>query len=163
MKFYRGPAEPDSKCSMNDQSTPTATVPSAIRDVCANCHAPANDRLRFCTGCRQRKYCGQACQRAAWRAGHMEECRRLRRSFESSSSAMTAVSVSRNGSGEGEGAPLSRTGPSAAATSFGSSPRNKLIHPTRVESNGSAAADERNTGVKTHPRILATTKLLQII
>ena len=52
---------------------------ATMTEVCAFCGDPATDRsLQKCSGCRQRKYCNQACQRAAWRAGHKEECRRLR-------------------------------------------------------------------------------------
>ena len=44
-------------------------------------------------------YCDSTCQRAAWRAGHKEECRRLR----DSSSSSTASSVPRRSSGAGVG------------------------------------------------------------
>ena len=44
-------------------------------------------------------YCNSTCQRAAWRAGHKEECRRLRDSF--SSSAASSASCRNSGAGVG--------------------------------------------------------------
>ncbi len=35
-------------------------------------------RLRLCSGCNTARYCSEACQRVAWRAGHKGACRRLR-------------------------------------------------------------------------------------
>jgi len=35
-------------------------------------------RLQLCSGCNTARYCSEACQRAAWRAGHNGACRRLR-------------------------------------------------------------------------------------
>lgn len=40
---------------------------------CAECGAP--DAPAVCTGRREASYCGPACQRAAWKAGHRELCR----------------------------------------------------------------------------------------
>ena len=56
--------------------------PSTMEE-CAFCHTLAsNDQaLHFCSGCRQRKYCNQACQRAAWRAGHRERATKEKRPF----------------------------------------------------------------------------------
>ncbi len=34
-------------------------------------------RLQLCSGCNTARYCSEACQRAAWRAGHKGACRRL--------------------------------------------------------------------------------------
>ena len=34
-------------------------------------------RLQLCSGCNTARYCSQACQRLAWRAGHKGACRRL--------------------------------------------------------------------------------------
>jgi hypothetical protein len=34
-------------------------------------------RLQLCSGCSIARYCSQACQRVAWRAGHKGVCRRL--------------------------------------------------------------------------------------
>ena len=38
----------------------------------------ATQSLHLCTRCRRRKYCNQACQLAAWRAGHKRECKLLK-------------------------------------------------------------------------------------
>ena len=105
-----------------------------MTEQCAFCGtAAATDRsLQKCSGCRQRKYCNQACQRAAWQGGHREECRRLREGASSSSSsspssppasAATPTSgraLPREGAGAGS-LPLSQAAPSADATSSGSS------------------------------------------
>ena len=62
-------------------------------DQCAFCGTTNTDRsLQKCSGCRQRKYCNQACQRAAWQAGHREECRQLRDTSSSSSSSPSSSS-----------------------------------------------------------------------
>ena len=48
--------------------------------ACASCDAPlrdAADRKR-CAACKRALYCGKACQRAHWKAGHKEECARSR-------------------------------------------------------------------------------------
>jgi len=34
--------------------------------------------VRACSGCKKKSYCGKACQTTHWRAGHKEECARLR-------------------------------------------------------------------------------------
>jgi len=34
-------------------------------------------RLRLCSSCNTARYCSEACQRVAWRAGHKGACRRL--------------------------------------------------------------------------------------
>jgi len=34
-------------------------------------------RLQQCSGCNTARYCSEACQKAAWRAGHKGACRRL--------------------------------------------------------------------------------------
>ncbi|KAI8463136.1 MAG: ankyrin repeat-containing domain protein [Monoraphidium minutum] len=36
--------------------------------------AKGRAKLRQCGGCRQRRYCGQACQEQDWKAGHKEQC-----------------------------------------------------------------------------------------
>ena len=52
---------------------------ASILEECAFCHTPAKDQqLHFCSGCRSRKYCNEDCQRAAWVAGHKEECKQLK-------------------------------------------------------------------------------------
>ena len=60
---------------------------------CAFCGTLAEDQpLHFCSGCRQRKYCNQTCQRAAWRAGHKDECTRLRAKPKSKSTSTSSSS-----------------------------------------------------------------------
>ena len=126
---------------------------------CAICDNPAQDQqLRFCSGCRQRKYCSEACQRAAWRAGHKEECRRLRArasapssaqassSSLSSSPAAAAASTSRSAGGDGGGDPPSSASPTAPA--HASSSRNKNL--TTRATNGRAASAQAEHTNPTH-------------
>ena len=48
-------------------------------DRCGHCgNLDTTQTLQLCTGCRQRAYCGQSCQLAAWRAGHKKECKLLK-------------------------------------------------------------------------------------
>ena len=84
-----------------------------MTEKCAFCGAK-DQPLHYCSGCRQRKYCRQACQRAAWRAGHKAECKRLRAAASSASTAST----SRRPGGE-RGGPI--TPPSLAAAAATSS------------------------------------------
>uniref|UniRef100_A0A7S4UYH5 MYND-type domain-containing protein n=1 Tax=Alexandrium monilatum TaxID=311494 RepID=A0A7S4UYH5_9DINO len=51
-------------------AAPAAPAPAA----CAHCGA-AGGGLQLCAGCMAVRYCGPACQRAAWKAGHKEACR----------------------------------------------------------------------------------------
>ena len=56
-----------------------ANLDGGDTDRCGHCGAlAATQSLHLCTGCRQRKYCNQACQLAAWRAGHKRECKLLK-------------------------------------------------------------------------------------
>ena len=48
---------------------------------CHGCHQPKPD-LKLCTGCLAVAYCSQACQKAAWKAGHKNECARKQASRE---------------------------------------------------------------------------------
>ncbi|KAI8473912.1 MAG: hypothetical protein J3K34DRAFT_497386 [Monoraphidium minutum] len=47
--------------------------------ACAACGRQAipGVRLKLCRGCRSDRYCSDACAKAAWRAGHRDECREL--------------------------------------------------------------------------------------
>ena len=91
-----------------------------MTEECAFCGT--KDRtLHYCSGCRQRKYCKQACHRAAWRAGHKEECKRLRAAVSSATAA--AASTSRVPGGEGGGPIELPSSTAAAASSFDSSSR----------------------------------------
>ena len=72
------------RASKQGHAEATALLPS-LRAACApmECHAPECSTFeavygdfQICGGCRQAKYCGLACQRAHWRAGHKEECQR---------------------------------------------------------------------------------------
>ena len=61
-------------------------------DKCAHCGTLATDqKLLLCSGCRQRRFCNEACQRAAWKAFHKEECQQLRASRSSSSSTRSSA------------------------------------------------------------------------
>lgn len=47
---------------------------------CANpscCHDINNTKLKACGGCGCVKYCGRACQKVHWKAGHREVCQNL--------------------------------------------------------------------------------------
>jgi hypothetical protein len=58
--------------------------------VCDHCGRPeeASRHLKNCDGCRAARYCGVACQTAAWPA-HKEECRRRKAERE----RITAVTI----------------------------------------------------------------------
>ena len=143
--------------------------------TCAFCGTTAQaQQLRFCSGCRQRKYCNEACQREAWRAGHKEECKRLRARASSSSpssssssssapaAAAAAASTSRSAGGEGGGDPPSSSPSSAsdptAPVSLASSsrttraktPKKKNGIPTANATNGPAASAEAEHTNPTH-------------
>ena len=143
-------------------------------EECAFCHTLAsNDQaLHFCSGCRQRKYCNQACQRAAWRAGHREECTRLRATPSSSSSATAAASSSRTPSGTAEGggggggatpSDSATAGTTAATSSDSSSSRTKnnkkkSSTPKTNSTNGPAASGEPSTASHSSPQTAASPK-----
>ena len=128
---------------------------------CAFCGTLAKDQqLHFCSGCRQRKYCNEACQRAAWRAGHKDECRLLRTTSSasassSSSSASAAVaSPSQRPGAEGGGKPDTSPAPTTAvastrASAHGSSSTKKKTKKSTASktdpTNGPAASDEPQT------------------
>ncbi|KAK9827517.1 hypothetical protein WJX74_007579 [Apatococcus lobatus] len=40
--------------------------------LCAECGSPNN--LKLCSGCKKIRFCGQTCQRAAWKAWHRQQC-----------------------------------------------------------------------------------------
>ncbi|KAI9034174.1 hypothetical protein DFJ74DRAFT_648498 [Hyaloraphidium curvatum] len=44
-----------------------------ISDSCEQCGTESDD-LRRCSGCKVTRYCGAACQRAAWKE-HKDNCR----------------------------------------------------------------------------------------
>ncbi|KAI8473915.1 MAG: hypothetical protein J3K34DRAFT_518623 [Monoraphidium minutum] len=48
--------------------------------ACAACGRAAAPgvQLKLCVGCRSVRYCSEACAKAAWPAGHREECRELK-------------------------------------------------------------------------------------
>ena len=91
-------------------------------EECAFCHTLAsNDQpLHFCSGCRRRKYCTEACQRAAWRAGHKEVCKRLQATSSSSPDSATAASSSRNSGGEEGAGRATPSGPTVGTTATAS-------------------------------------------
>ena len=129
---------------------------------CAFCGTLAKDQpLHFCSGCRQRKYCNQACQRAAWRADHKDECKRLRaasKSTSTSTSTSTAAastslssaafeSPSRSPGGEGggnrsESPETTSILPAAATASSTRKTRAKQGESNTDTTNGPAAIDE---------------------
>ena len=133
----------------------------AIMEECAFCHnlASQDQSLHFCSGCRQRKYCNQACQRAAWRAGHKGECARLRASSSSASSAAAAPSSSTaatssvnfrsggEGGGAGGAAPSdTATGGTTAATSSESLPSRKKKNNKKKKKNSKLPKTSSNNG-----------------
>ena len=135
---------------------------------CAFCGTLAKDQpLHFCSGCRQRKYCNQACQRAAWRAGHKDECMRLRAKSKSKStsrsssspfplsaaaastslSSASAASPSQGPGGEGggnrsESPETTSILPAAATASSTRKTRTKQGESNTDTTNGPAAIDE---------------------
>jgi len=52
---------------------PVEADEEADEDACRLC-GEAGARMG-CSGCREAKYCGEACQRIHWRTGHREVCR----------------------------------------------------------------------------------------
>lgn len=46
------------------------------RHFCSHCFVPNDERLLRCSGCSFVRYCGQQCQRQAWKA-HKHECKRI--------------------------------------------------------------------------------------
>ena len=163
------------------------TQPANPMEECAFCHtlASQDQPLHFCSGCRQRQYCNQACQRAAWRAGHKDECARLRATSSSSassassaaaavpsSSAAAASSVNFRSGGDGGGGggttpPDPATGGTTAATSSESLPSRKKKNnkkkkknskmPETNSNNGPAAGAEPNTASHGFPQTTAPT------
>lgn len=71
-----GPAQ-----SCTDRFSPSQCA--AILSECAHCGSPgvtsattdAPPKLQICGRCRKVAYCGVACQRAAWKAGHKRVCK----------------------------------------------------------------------------------------
>jgi ankyrin repeat protein len=61
-----------------------ALAPGTVCDHCG-CPEEASRHLKNCDGCRAARYCGVACQTAAWPA-HKEECRRRKAQREDSTS-----------------------------------------------------------------------------
>lgn len=45
---------------------------------CQNCGMGQTD-LRLCCGCREAWFCGKECKTKSWKAGHKQECVRMRR------------------------------------------------------------------------------------
>lgn len=48
-----------------------------VTTLCERCDTPASSR---CVACKMVHYCGAACQKVHWKAGHKQECRQLRES-----------------------------------------------------------------------------------
>ena len=138
---------------------------------CAFCGTFAKDQpLHFCSGCRQRKYCNPACQRAAWRAGHKDECKRLRAKSKSkskststsssspfplsaaaASTSQSSAAVASPSQGPGEEGVGNRSEspettsilPAAATALFTKKPRTKQGESNTETTNGPAAIDDR--------------------
>ena len=65
---------------------------------CSACGAPAPSGadarpLPVCSGCRGAAYCSKDCQRAAWKAGHKDECKRLAAAAAASGAASGATAA----------------------------------------------------------------------
>ena len=82
----------------------------SFRAACTpmECHAPECGTVeavykdfQICGGCRRAKYCSVACQRAHWRAGHKEDCKRA-----SSTSALVQTAEQRIAASQSELAQL---------------------------------------------------------
>lgn len=48
---------------------------AALDRVCSQCLSEAQNGLKRCTACKVVQYCSVACQSAAWKSIHKEECR----------------------------------------------------------------------------------------
>jgi hypothetical protein len=48
---------------------------AALDRVCSQCLSEAQNSLKRCTACKVVQYCSVACQSAAWKSIHKEECR----------------------------------------------------------------------------------------
>ncbi len=56
---------------------PLTSVPQPRRCRNLSGATEAGLRLQLCSGCNTARYCSEACQKAAWRAGHKSACRCL--------------------------------------------------------------------------------------
>lgn len=58
-------------------SNPGTEQQAVAPDCCAGCAKAAGNgvRLKVCTGCRAAPFCSQECYKAAWKAGHRQECK----------------------------------------------------------------------------------------
>lgn len=52
---------------------------AALDRVCSECLFESENGLKRCTGCKVVQYCSTACQAAAWKAIHKEECKIYRK------------------------------------------------------------------------------------
>jgi hypothetical protein len=77
--WRRPPAAPQpcATCGNNPWEDPPCGCPPAPPRAGAptRCHTCGARTSQVCAQCRQRHYCGKACQMADWRAGHKRACR----------------------------------------------------------------------------------------
>ena len=78
----------DTLFALDGQSSVLSTT--QVRERCHYCFVKG--RLQRCSGCRFARYCGAACQRAAW-PSHRDECPALRRWFAHANAAHASESV----------------------------------------------------------------------
>ncbi len=78
-----------------------SNLASQPRGACGQCGggAQAGGQLESCGGCLAVKYCGVACQRAHWKAGHREQCR-------AAQAAAAAAAAAAAGGGSARAVPL---------------------------------------------------------
>ena len=61
-----------------DRMDPGMRAAHAACDACARLPGVGQPTLQVCSGCKARRYCGAACQRAHW-PKHKTECKRIAR------------------------------------------------------------------------------------
>lgn len=69
----RPPSDPQGVASAAGRAA-AAPVPQRCR-TCGRTPAAAEPPFKLCSGCRAVRFCGDACRRAGWKAGHKAECR----------------------------------------------------------------------------------------
>ncbi|KAI8471869.1 MAG: ankyrin repeat-containing domain protein [Monoraphidium minutum] len=66
--------EPAGAAAAASGSAAPAAGSARVCCVCGAHQGAGGGKLRACSGCRQRRYCGPDCQKADWKAGHKSQC-----------------------------------------------------------------------------------------
>lgn len=116
-------------------------------EACAHCHALHADphKVLVCGGCRQRSYCDRRCHRAAWRAGHNQECKHL---LASSAPSVSSASGREGGDGPsvlpGNQSPSSPQEHGDPAANAGAEPDQNISSPQEEEEAAASGGTEPN-------------------